>query len=170
MGVVDKVMVWLGFERYEQPATPTSQAKVLYKKRDVDISTARNLLAASSDGENAARAHVELTPFDKAILWIFEKIISPFMNPLPAESTELVTGRQFIDSTSINNISEEEIRAKLAQGEFDKSRNFIKVFLKKNHGLPVEMFIQMRSEKLRLLIGRTMKVCRINPVRMKKIV
>ena len=131
MGVVDKVMVWLGFERYEQPATPTSQAKVLYKKRDVDISTARNLLAASSDGENAARAHVELTPFDKAILWIFEKIISPFMNPLPAESTELVTGRQFIDSTSINNISEEEIRAKLAQGEFDKSRNFIKVFLEK---------------------------------------
>jgi len=38
MGVVDKVMVWLGFERYEQPATPTSQAKVLYKKDSSDFS------------------------------------------------------------------------------------------------------------------------------------
>ena len=81
MDVVDKVMAFLGFERDYGAASDGNAGKVLYKKRGVDIIPGANYQQSTSQGQAAARAHVQLTMFDQAVLRIFEKIVSPFLQP-----------------------------------------------------------------------------------------
>jgi hypothetical protein len=133
MNVVDTVMVWLGFERCDQPATATSDGKVLYRKRGADVTSAQNFLATSSVGESAARAHVELTLFDKAVLWIFEKIVSPFINPSPVTNVATVLDGPAVLSEGASVFSEEERLVRAAEKEFSDLEKFIGQFLKIDH-------------------------------------
>lgn len=132
MNVVDKVMVWLGFERCDEPATPGHEGKVLYKKRGVDVIPHRDYQATASQGEAAARAHIELTLFDKAVLWIFERIVSPLMKPLPLASTVTVAPADIADpsaaNTNIGALSDKKI---VAEEEFSNQKKIIKTFLDK---------------------------------------
>ena len=130
MNVVDKVMVWLGFERCDEPATSGHEGKVLYKKRGVDVIPHRDYQSASLQGEAAARAHIELTMFDKAVLWIFEKIISPLMKPLPMSPVVTVAAADIADpaisNTSVDALSEKK---RVAEEEFSAQKKAIKTFL-----------------------------------------
>lgn len=130
MNVVDKVMVWLGFERCDQPATPDHEGKVLYKKRGVDVFPHRDYQSASLQGEAAARAHIELTLFDKAVLWIFEKIVSPLMKPLTLDSTVTVVAADLADPSNSNaTIGSFSEKKRVAEEEFSNQKKIIKTFL-----------------------------------------
>lgn len=124
MNVVDKVMVWLGFERYDEPATPGNEGKVLYKKRGVDVIPEGRYQPTLLQGQAAARTHIGLTLFDKAVLWIFEKIVSPLMKPLPMSSAVMVAAEDIADSsisnTSIDSLSQKKI---FAEEDFFLKRN-----------------------------------------------
>jgi hypothetical protein len=128
MSVVDKVMGFFDFERCDEPATPTTEGKVLYKKRGVELLATQNLLNTSSDSADAARAHVELTLFDKAILWIFEKIVSPFMTPLPRVSNFQEVSDVLVPESDDDPLPEKKSDA---EEEFLNQRQFIKTFLQK---------------------------------------
>jgi len=130
MHVVDKVMVWLGFERCDEPATSDHEGKVLYKKRGVNVIPHRDYQSASLQSEAAARAHIELTLFDKAVLWIFEKIVSPLMKPLPMSPAVTVAAADITDpATSNTNIDALSEKKRVAEEEFSAQKKVIKTFL-----------------------------------------
>ncbi len=137
MDVIDKVMAFLGFERDYCAASEGNAGKVLYKKRDVDIIPGTNYQHSTSQGQAAARAHVQLTMFDRAVLWIFEKIVSPFLQPSTPDTylPENLQNQAAVDEAdqagrSVPQTAAE--KAKNTEKSFSETKVYIQTFSEKN--------------------------------------
>jgi len=137
MDVVDKVMTFLGFERDYGAASEGNAGKVLYKKCGVDIISGTNYQQSTSQGQAAARAHVQLTMFDRAVLWIFEKIVSPFLQPSTPDAylPEYLENPAVVDEADQAGRSVPQAvaeKAKNTEKSFSETKAFIQTFSEKN--------------------------------------
>lgn len=136
MDVIDKVMVFLGFERDYGAASDGNGGKVLYKKRGVDIIPGTSYQHSTSQGQAAARAHVKLTMFDRAVLWIFEKIVSPFLQP---STPEAYLSGSLQNQAAVNEA--DQVARSVAESAAEKAKNTEKSFS------DTKAYIQTFSEK-----------------------
>lgn len=133
MSVVDKVMVFLGFERDYRPDAEGNAGKILYKKRGAALVSDQNYQHIASQGQAAARVHFQLTLFDRAVLWIFENVVSRFMEQSTSVTHSSDTRNNPPAMVEIDQVSDEVAnKAKNTEKLFGETKKFIGSFLEKN--------------------------------------
>ncbi len=139
MDVVQKFMDWLGYDRVNRRDTDDSPENFIYVKRGVNQirDEARQNSSVREDAVAAARSHVGLTLVEQAILWIFESIRSLWSKPAESTTENSIINTNLLIETEIETEAEREAKNQAnkitaAKEDFEKSKNFIKSFMRKN--------------------------------------
>jgi len=139
MDVVQKFMDLFGYDRVNQRDMDDGSVKFIYVKRGVNqiSDEARQNSSVREDDAAAARSHIELTLFEKLVLWILESIRSFRSKPAKSTTENSIINTALPREKEVETESEKEAKNQAnkiaaAKEDFEKTKNFIASFLRNN--------------------------------------